>query len=773
MNETLLNAAFAYTARGFRVVPIPAGTKGIFRRGWEKWRLGFNDLPRHFNGTSRAGNIGILLGEPSGHLVDVDLDCPEAIEMADQFLPPTHVVTGRPSAPGSHRWYVAPGVKTKQYRDPVTNGMMLELRSTGGQTLVGPSIHPDSGEPYDHLDGIPPTVDGMDLAARVAALAEAVERRRYPDGFPGRAARGRSSAATARPVPPVPTVPTVPTVVTHGDERVLRRAEAYLDAMPPAISGSGGHAATYAAATALVHGFALEPDVALDLLRGRFNPRCVPPWSDRELEHKIEDAASKPHDRPLGWLRDARLAAENCADISQIVVGKDGIDDDAVEDEARASSDPGPLPERLLRVPGFISELMDYSLATAPYPEQAMSFSAALVMQGFLAGRNVRDPSDNRSNLYVLALANSGVGKEHPRKINSNLLVAAGLIEAIGDGLASGEGIEDAMFLHPAKLFQTDEVDALIQAISKAKDARHERIMTVLLKMFTAANSVYPMRVKAGKQSPGIIDQPCLCLLGTAVPKEFYAALSPRMLSNGFVARMVVIEAGRRGAGQDVAPTDLPDRIVETARRWAAMVPGGHAGNLQSFHPRPVLVPHDEHAASILRDLRERADAEYAGAESKDDTVGMSIWARAGEKARRLALVHACSERPLEPAVGRSAATWATAFVEHLTRRMLFKAAEHVAESDFESRCKRLVTVLREWRAKHGEDWMAFWRINRRLPWSERDHDDVRQTLLNQRVIEFETQATGGTPKRLYRLRRTTYCARFDAPKAMAGGGGA
>ncbi len=33
--------------------------------------------------------------------------------------------------------------------------------------------------------------------------------------------------------------------------------------MPPAVSSSGGHSQTYAAATALVHGFGIDPDGAL------------------------------------------------------------------------------------------------------------------------------------------------------------------------------------------------------------------------------------------------------------------------------------------------------------------------------------------------------------------------------------------------------------------------------------------------------------------------------------------------------------------------------
>lgn len=87
--------------------------------------------------------------------------------------------------------------------------------------------------------------------------------------------------------------------------RIEKRAIAYLDALPPAIKGQHGHNATYAAATSLLHGFGLQPERALVLLRQHYNLRCQPPWSDKELIHKINDAASQPHDRPYGWLRDA------------------------------------------------------------------------------------------------------------------------------------------------------------------------------------------------------------------------------------------------------------------------------------------------------------------------------------------------------------------------------------------------------------------------------------------------------------------------------------
>jgi hypothetical protein len=89
------------------------------------------------------------------------------------------------------------------------------------------------------------------------------------------------------------------------DADVERRAAAYLDKMTAAVSGQNGHDKLYAVAVAMVHGFGLNQDVAYRLIAQQYNPRCDPPWSEKELWHKVRDAANKPHDRPYGWLRDA------------------------------------------------------------------------------------------------------------------------------------------------------------------------------------------------------------------------------------------------------------------------------------------------------------------------------------------------------------------------------------------------------------------------------------------------------------------------------------
>ncbi len=173
------------------------------------------------------------------------------------------------------------------------------------------------------------------------------------------------------------------------------------------------------------------------------------------------------------------------------------------------------------------------------------------------------------------------------------------MADCTGERFASGEGIQDSLFTTPSMLFQTDEIDGLLQSINKARDARHEQIMSTLLTMYSSANSVYPMRRKAGKEAAGVINQPNLVIFGTAIPNHYYDALSERMLTNGLFARMLIFECGKRGKGQEPKIRDIPQSIIDTAAWWEEYRPGP-LGNLVDRNPTPAIVPHDIDAGRLL-----------------------------------------------------------------------------------------------------------------------------------------------------------------------------
>ena len=435
----------------------------------------------------------------------------------------------------------------------------------------------------------------------------------------------------------------------------------------------------------------------------------------------------------------------NDVDLSAFQLGPSGATADEPEP---VPVDPGPLPDRLLRVPGFISELMDYCLETAPYPNLTLAFCGALSLQAFLAGRKVRDSGDNRTNLYLLGLAHSAAGKDHPRKVNTRIVNEIGMPDCLGDRFASGEGVQDALFLNEAMLFQTDEIDGMLQSINKAKDARHENIMGTLLTMYSSANSVFPMRRKAGKEAPGVIDQPCLVIFGTAIPNHYYEALSERMLTNGFFARMIILESGQRGSGQEPTIRDLPTRVLAVAKWWSDYQPGERMGNLVDIHPVPAIVEHTDEARRVLVETREQAEAEYAKAETGNDSVGTTVWGRVSEQVRKLSLLYAISENHQEPRISLAAVQWASQFVMHQTRRMLFMAAGHVADNPFHAECLKVLEKLREAPGRE----LPHSVLLKRMKMPAGDFKELIQTLTQRNDIEAAPVSTPGRTGMVYRL---------------------
>jgi hypothetical protein len=174
MTSRTLEAARHYHRRGWQVVPIPAGEKGPRRPDWQNLDLKPDELSQAFGADD---NIGTILGQRSGHLADGDLDCREALDLADIYLPATRAEFGRVSKPRSHRLYVAQGAAYEAFADPTNGSVLLELRADGRdggchQTVFPPSRHP-SGELIEwHGNVIAPLVlKPRVLRTRMAYLA--------------------------------------------------------------------------------------------------------------------------------------------------------------------------------------------------------------------------------------------------------------------------------------------------------------------------------------------------------------------------------------------------------------------------------------------------------------------------------------------------------------------------------------------------------------------------------------------------------------------------
>jgi len=165
-----LSAAVAeYQRRGWALVPIPAGAKVPVIEEWQHRQ----HSPADFD---PGGNLAGILGARSGSLVDADLDCAEALALADLYLPPTGAEFGRASRPRSHRLYIAQGAVYETWADPASGEMLIELRAdgaTGGahMTLLPPSSSDGERRHWQGNTIAPEVIDARILRRRMALLA--------------------------------------------------------------------------------------------------------------------------------------------------------------------------------------------------------------------------------------------------------------------------------------------------------------------------------------------------------------------------------------------------------------------------------------------------------------------------------------------------------------------------------------------------------------------------------------------------------------------------
>ena len=407
--------------------------------------------------------------------------------------------------------------------------------------------------------------------------------------------------------------------------------------------------------------------------------------------------------------------------------------------------DPGPAPDELLHIPGFVSDVMEHTLSTSPYPNRPLAFAGALVLQGHLAGRRVRDSMNTHTNLYVLALGSAGIGKERMRKVNQEFLLSTGQGQELADAFASGEGIEDALDLHPRLLLQTDEFDKWLAGLRDSSQGRYQKIMETLLKMFSSSDGVWPVRLKANQQERRFINQPSLSILGTAVPVFFYGALSPDLLNNGFFARMLVVEAEERGRGTQPEYKPVPDELIEVARGWQEIDTGS---NLSQINPELQTVPETSEAHDLLLFVQVKCDEQRDLAKQDEDEGAMALWARACEKTRRLALVYACSENHQSPQITVPAVEWAWAFVHHQTQRMLFMISQHVADGEFDALCLKAIRRVRQ----EPGGAIAHSKLLKHLRIEADRFGKLIDTLHQRGDLLPDRRTTGGRPGTWYRL---------------------
>ncbi len=710
----LVQTALSYLHKGLSPIPTHADKSPACQwRFFMDRRMTESEAERLF---SNAEGIGIVTGKVSGDLELLDFDdhgsrFEKWFAQVPKDLQPKLVVERSPSG-GKHVYYrIAEGGvgKNRKLAMNAEGKVLIETRGEGGYVKCAPSggYVLEQGD-FMHIPVVTP-IDAqymIEVAQLMDETPKKVQARQSPAVRESPAAiRSPASADTSAAITPWDDYAARGDIASllesHGWHRTRSGGNEHWER--PGKS-QGSTSATWNGEVFYVfssNAAPFEPDKGY----GKFQIYAL-----LECGGDAKEAARRLRREGYGSsLGPIRIPATRSAAVPLSVGEAAGAASPEPDPAPAGSSDPGPLPEELLHVPGFVDTLAEHTLSCAPYPNRVLAFAGAISMLAHLSGRNFRDSRDMRTNLYLLALADSGVGKDFPRKINMRLASELELMGGMADRFASAEGLEDALLVHPCSFFQVDEVDTLFASLQENKDSTMEKIYGALLQFATSSDTTYAMRKKAIQQPGGKaskfdklrsngIREPHLVLLGTAIPKYLYSALSERSMENGLLSRCLVLEAGERGEEGSPHREPFPEEILGMGRYFRSL--GGFQGlDMETLEAVDdgrlgiLTVKESEDATACRKENVAEFNKLYKASKT---TSEKALWSRAAEKAAKLALLYAISENPTNPLIGGKAVEWSAKIVSHLTRRMLFQSSMYVHDSAFDALRRKAIRYLKE-----------------------------------------------------------------------------
>lgn len=696
--------------RGFAALPIMPGTKrpGSLRGGqwWgmNKWREEYTRrLPTRIEvaqwSATEAG-VCVVTGPASHHLVAFDIDTEDpAIDAAIRsVLPYTEV--RKAGAKGETLFYL--GTHLEQDAEHTTlspswninKQRVLDLIGPGRQTVLPPTIHPDTDEPYRWTgEAALQDIDPSDLVELPPDIITQINEALRPLGWepkqqpaapsytgggdansPWRDINVRALANLSAWVPGLGLCrckrtaggyEAVPVWRASNTGRRIEVRKLNLQINAKGINDFGDGPKGYTAIDLVMVALSVDFDTAFKYLDDRVGEHSVvinlKPKRDKNTTtdelplDALTEAASEPEMEPVPEQPEAT---------------------ETVPADARRSR----TMEELANCEGLIGKMVRWVTATARRPMPTLSLACSIGVMGTLMGRRVSTPTDGATHLYIIGLGSTGSGKNHPLACSKRLLKAAGAEAHIGPNeFVSQQGLSSFLLRSPLALCPQDEFGAFLKRANGKKASGFEGGLSKDLRtLWGTGFEPYATSEAAGRKSE-IIHAPALSLFGMSTHAEFYESLQGNDIHNGFLNRFLIFEAGARVEDTDPSEdtNEVPPDIAAGLRdiyQWGDGIVGTTRQNDSTCQPAPRRVNWtNERAKATFKDFSREMDKEMKNRPEQE-----SFYTRAAEMAVKLATIYAAGRWSFECTVDVEAMEWGRDIANLCVRRVAEAASAHM-----------------------------------------------------------------------------------------------
>lgn len=524
---------------GVQPVPLKPKSKAPKSgKGWNTLRVTEDTVTQFFK---PGDNIGGLWGEPSGWVIDVDLDWDEASEVAVHLLPETFIY-GRVSRPGSHFLYRCRGISGSK-RALRSGEVVAEIRSTGSQSVLPPSMHPDN-ERYEINHDVDFTeISRIELEQKINEVAAAAV---FINQFP------------------------------EGGSR-----HDYVHSITGALMWSGW-------TEKRVRKFMK----AIVEVTSEYDDDSSQRW--RTVNNTIDHF--KDGDRIAGWKTlSSWLEGPIIQKLRQWLTPKKKF-------EAPPESDPyaihhatiPPFDKALLEVPGLVGEIAEWSGKNSYLSQPTFDLAVGLMCVALTSGNKYLVRGWNTPlQPYFMLLAPTAAGKGATLSGISNFARQIDLDDSVFSHFQSFYALLDKLAEEPhTALWLWDEA---ARHLSSARSPASTDYVTLshIISLYGRANDYVPA-VPGRKQTIPPLERPFFTLLATAQPNQLIEAVTTTTIATGFVNRLILFDAG------DNAPPAHPhhEHFFPSAIKRQALA-------LKDHHPEKSVtyIRLDSHTYSLFSDF--------------------------------------------------------------------------------------------------------------------------------------------------------------------------
>lgn len=739
--------AWKLVERGFSVVPIAPGTKrpGSYTDGigW----AGMNDWSRFADRQPTQGEmdcweqwpdagIGVVLGKTSGIIgLDKDYDIPNGGDDALQAIIPWSPVAKK-GEKGWTRFFRYNGEPSTSF--DVGGMRVLDVLSEGRQTVVPPTAHP-SGCSYtwispDTLDEITgpedlPTLPADFLAQVAKVLApyqteadkQPQKRALVPRDDAAQINTGLTPAqeyyrdlnavALARLDDWVTRL--VPGAKRHGGGyrsvatwRGVTNANVGID--PSGIRDwGGGYGMTPLDLVMYANGLSLQH--ATDALRN-----CIKMSDDAPFALTVNGvqigAPIEEHQPPAPEVvapTQAPAPRPSLPEPVRLPWQTEAAAPTVMLPPSTSTEPAAALPRFVTAPPGILFDIAEFISAIAPKKQPELSLAAAIALAAVCTQRIYRSNMGNFTSLYMVIVAKSTEGKEHPQGAVEKILTAANLGHLLaGSGYTSAGAVFSALLAQPSHIAIIDEMGKLLKMSRSKGNSNSEAAIDKLVEAFGKLDGVIRPPVystmtlnKTQRAAVGdamVIHNPAITVLGATTPGTFYANLTDDLVQDGFLGRLIVVESVLPRQLIDIKNRgEVPQRIID----WCQHVnnPPARQGDMANL-PMPDMPAHtiEMTIPTEARDMLRAFELELNQLKDQYEPEGLDVLlGRTYEKALRLGMIAAKACNPDALMVGMDHLSWAISYVRHYDMAMVKAVRRNRVASQVDGEIKRVVQFIR------------------------------------------------------------------------------